>query len=148
MVTNVKPLLGNAVTQPVQIDFWLRFGRLGNEANCCFFLLSPASCGFLRADGASLKSADLYTTALTHELVCLLVADGSDGFESQWPLTSWSEVRFYENLVNTWRRWCSNTIGVSKRRLRDTACSRQYFSTRDSLSLRHPHAPAVCEWLL
>lgn len=79
MVTNVKPLLGNAVTQPVQIDFWLRFGRLGNEANYCFFLLSPA-----------------------------------------WRLMGQMglSLRFYENLVNTWRRWCSNTIGVSNSRLR------------------------------
>lgn len=178
MVTNVKPLLENAVTQPVQIDFWLRFGRLGNEANCCFFLLSPVSCGFLRADGASLKSADLYTDcflplhnciksyelfwrpSITHEFVCLFVVFlelfilpgfyplAIEGWWVRWvwisvTLTSWSETKFYENLVNTRRRWCSNTTGVSNRRLRGTACSRQYFSTHDSLSLRHPDTPAV-----
>lgn len=44
-----------------------------------------------------------------------------EGWWVRWvwvSVTSDLMVRFYENLVNTWRRWCSNTIGVSNSRLR------------------------------
>lgn len=48
----MKPLLGNALTQPAQIDFRRRSSRLGNEAS---FPRSALSCGFLRTRRRSLE---------------------------------------------------------------------------------------------